>query len=80
MRLRSVQVLATLTLLGTCFSTNDGSQPGKAAAGERPGLPVGATRPCQAEADALLGAAPLSVVRAVFDSCPAQNQGSEPRK
>lgn len=80
MRLRSVQVLAALALLSACASTNDGSQPGKTPAGEQPGVPVGRTRDCQAEAAALLGAVPLSVVRAVFNSCTAENQGSEPGK
>lgn len=79
MRLRSVQVLAALVLLGAC-AANDGRQPGKTAAGERPGMPAGPPRDCQAEADALLGAAPLSVVRAAFYSCMTGNQGSEPGK
>jgi len=78
MRLRSVQVLVALTVLGACASKTDGTQPGKTAAGERPGVPVGPRRDCQAEADALLGTAPLSVVRAVFNSCTAENRGSKP--
>ncbi|GLC97164.1 hypothetical protein Tamer19_65730 [Cupriavidus sp. TA19] len=80
MRLRSVQLLAALALLNACASTNGGSQPGKTPAGEPPGVPVGPARDCQAEAAALLGAAPLSVVRAVFDSCTAESQVREPRK
>ncbi|WP_042885363.1 hypothetical protein [Cupriavidus necator] len=80
LRLGPVQVLAALALLSACSATNEGSQPGKTPAIKQPGVPVGPTRDCQAEAAALLGAMPLSVVRAVFDACTAGNEGSEPGK
>lgn len=76
LRLGSVQVLATLSLLSACSATNEGMQPGKTPAINQPGVPVGPTRDCQAEAAALLGSVPLSVVRAVFNACTAENEGS----
>jgi hypothetical protein len=80
LRLGSVQLLAALALLGACSATNEGGQPAKTPAIKQPGVPAGPTRDCQAEAAALLGAAPLSVVRAVFNACIAENEGSEPGK
>lgn len=80
LRLRSVQVLAALGLLSACSATNEGSQPGKSPAIKPPGVAVDPTRDCQAEAAALLGAVPLSVVRAVFNACTAGNEGGEPGK
>ena len=78
LRLGSVQVLAALGLLSACSATNEGRQPGKMPAIRQPGVPVGPTRDCQAEAAALLGAVPLSAVRAVFNACTAENEGGEP--
>lgn len=76
MPFRSVQVLAALALLSACASTNNDSQPGKTPVSEQPGVRVGPARDCQAEADALAGAVPLSAVRAAFSSCTAESQGS----